>query len=296
LWGGGTWAQVAPEEHWTLFAQVSVTGEYILWDESTYWLDWGATDGAGSTVHKQYLDAEIEEIATDGLVHAFVELPDGTLAWGSDYHVPGTEALVELAPGATEVTVLWTCEDDYPGSPRAYCSSNGLFYDEEGAGSYLYSFWDESVIVEVDRATGANLWWAGDVEDGYAFDPAESQFDFQHGVSYTDTGTLLVSTEGGFGAGSVTMVREYAVDHDTQTLTELWSYGLEENEDAGLNGSAMRLPGGNTLHAAGSVGTIKEVTPDGELAWFLHFESQRGRLLGQTGLIDDLYDLVPPPE
>jgi len=96
------------------------------------------------------------------------------------------------------------------------------------------------------------------VQDGYAFDPEESQFEFQHGISYTDTGTLLVSTEdgGGFGAGSVTMVREYAIGHDTQTLSEVWSYGLKENEDAGLNGSARRLPG-NTLHAAGPVRRIR---------------------------------------
>ncbi len=293
--GRPVWAQVAPEEHWTLFAQVSVTGRYILWDESTYWLDWGANGGAGSTIHRQYLDAEIEEIAADGLVHAFVEHPDGTLAWGSEYHVPGVEALVELPPGAETPTVLWRCDEDYPGSARAYCSSNGLYY-EESTDSYLYSFWDESVVLEVSGADGETRWWAGGADDGYSFDPPDAQFDFQHGISYTDSGTLLVSTEGGSGRDKVTMVREYAVDHKARGLTEVWSYGLDENEGAGLNGQAWRLPGGNTLHATGSVGTIKEITPDGELAWFLEFESERGRLLGRTDMIDDLYELVPPPE
>lgn len=290
--GRPVWASVAPNQHWTLFAQVSVDGTYILWDESTYWLDWGANMGIGSTVHKQYLDAEIEVLPTDGIVHAFVELPDGTLAWGSEYHVPHTEALVELAPGADEVDIIWTCQDDYPGSPGAYCASNGMFY-EESTDSYLYSFWDESVVIEVDRATGDNLWWAGGVQGGYSFDPQESRFSFQHGISYTDEGTLLVHTSG-TGMGSGLEAREYEVDHTTETLHELWSFGLGAGGSMALNGDVWRLPGGNTLHTLGSEGVVIEITPDEEVVWHLDYQAEH--LMGRSGLIDDLYDLVPPPE
>jgi hypothetical protein len=86
--GRPVWASLAPERHWTLFAQISVDGHTILWDESTYWLDWGQNGGEGTTIHRTHLDVEVEEIPADGIVHAFVELPDGTLAWGSEYHVP----------------------------------------------------------------------------------------------------------------------------------------------------------------------------------------------------------------
>ncbi len=183
--GRPVWASLAPDQHWTLFSQISVDGSYILWDESTYWLDWGMSGGSGTTVHKQYLDAEIDVVPADGIVHAFVELPDGTLAWGSEFNTGGDEALVELAPGTEDPVIVWSCEEDYPGGARAYCASNGLFY-RESTDSYLYSFWDESVVIEVDRATGESLWWAGGVDGSYAFEPTDSQFDFQHGVSYTD--------------------------------------------------------------------------------------------------------------
>ena len=289
--GRPVWANVAPNEHWTLFAQLSTDGSAILWDESTYWLNWGSNQGIGSKVHRQYLDEEIEVIPADGIVHAFVELPDGTLAWGSEYHVQGTEALVELAPGAAEPTVLWTCAQDYPGSPGAYCSSNGLFY-EASTDSYLYSFWDESVVVEVDGASGENLWWAGGVQGGYTFDPPTARFNFQHGVSYTDQGTLLLHSGVGGGHGTVA-AREYQVDHDAETLTEIWRHESDDGGPGILNGDVWRLPGGNTLHTLGSGGMVKEITPDGDVVWHLDYESER--LMGSSAIIDDLYDLVPPP-
>lgn len=293
--GRPVWANVAPDEHWTIFAQLSRDGTAILWDESTYWLNWGSNHGIGSKIHRQYLDEEIEVRPADGIVHAFVELPDGTLAWGSEFHVQGTEALVELAPGEDEATVVWTCADDYPGSPAAYCSSNGLFY-EASTDSYLYSFWDESVVVEVDRASGENLWWAGGIPGGYQFVPPTSRFDFQHGVSYTDDGTLLLhSGQGMGGGGHGVSAREYEVDHDAETLTEVWRH---ESDGGGLgmgvlNGDVWRLAGGNTLHTLGSGGLVKEITPDGEEVWVLDFQSER--LLGSSALIEDLYDLVSPP-
>jgi len=286
------WAQVAPNQHWTLFAQVSVSGDAILWDESTYWLDWGRNQGVGSMVHRQHLDAPIESVDTPGIVHAFVELPDGTLAWGSEYHDDGKEALVELAPGAAEAEVIWTCRDDYPGGGGAYCASNGLYYQAE-TDSYLYSFWDESVVIEVDGATGENLWWAGGVSGGYGFSPADSQFDFQHGISYTDAGTLMVSTKPGQGGGNGLMVREYEVDHGARTLNQVWSY--DPGGGSGLNGDAWRLQGGNTLHTLGSAGEVKEIAPSGEVVWHLEYASSRGYLMGRSTLIEDLYDLVAPP-
>ncbi len=290
--GRPVWASVAPDEEWTLFAQLSVDGSTILWDSSTYWQNWGSSGGVGTTIHRTHLDAEVEIIPADGIVHAFVELPDGTMAWGSEYHVDGTEALVELAPGADEVEVIWTCEDDYPGSPRAYCSSNGLYY-QASTDSYLYSFWDESLVVELDGESGENLWYAGGARDGYAFDPEDSQFEFQHGVSYTDTGTLLLHS-GGHGMGTVQMVREYEVDHDSQTLREVWNYGLAEDEQGGLNGDAWRLAGGNTLHTLGSGGMVKEIAPDGTVVWFLDFGGEY--LMGRSTLFEDLWDLVQPRE
>ncbi len=281
--GKAVWASLAPRSHWTLFAQVAVTGDHILWDEATYWSSYD--DGADSTVHRTYLDDEIEEIATPGLHHAFVQLPDETLVWGSQNH-GGYEALVKKAPGQEDETIIWTCEDDWPGS--GHCESNGLFYAED-RDSFLYSFYTNNSVVEVDHATGESLWWAGDVRDGYSFDPPASKFSWQHGISYTDQGNLLVSTHARSDNGSnTTKVIEYEVDHKAQLLTDVWSY--DPYAYASTNGDAWRLDNGNTLHLVGSASEIFEVTSEGEVVW--HLDYGQTQLLGRGELIEDLYDLV----
>ena len=275
--GRPIWARTAPQQNWTLYAQVSVSKDHILWDNATAWSQWD--HGAGSRVHRTYLDAEIESIATPGLHHAFVELPDGTLAWGSRYHNE-EESLVEKAPGATEETIIWVCNS-------WYCESNCLYY-QEATNTYLYSFYTSNTLFEVDRATGESIWWAGGTDGGYDFDPADSKFYWQHGVTYTAAGTLLLSTAAKHTFTS--MVREYTVDHKTKTLTQIWSY--DAGEHAATNGDAWRLSNGNTLHTLGSAGVIVEADSNGTEVWRLDFNGNY--LLGRSEFIEDPYTLVQP--
>ncbi len=281
--GRPVWAALSPDRDWTIFAQVAVTGDHLLLDQATYWSQWDG--GAGSQVIRRYLDEPIEAIATPGLHHAFVQLPDETLAWGSQYH-GGGEALVEKAKGSETITTLWTAQGDWPGSGRDP-ESNGLFYSKE-RNSYLYSFYTNSSVVEVDRATGESLWWAGEVSGGYSFSPSSAQFTWQHGISYTDAGTLLVSTHK--LDNSMTIAREYEVDATNKKLTNIWSY--DSGVYADTNGDTWRLSNGNTLHTVGSSGHLFEVDPDSNIVW--HLDWNANKLLGRSQLIEDLYALVSP--
>jgi len=192
---------------------------------------------------------------------------------------------VERGPKDADERIIWTCRDDWPNSGD--CESNGLYYSED-RDTFLYSFYTNSSIVEVDHSTGESLWWAGEVRDGYAFDPSDSQYFWQHGVSYTSAGTLLVSTAN--SSYTDTLVREYLIDHDAETLHEVWSY--DADAFASTNGDAWRLPNGNTLHILGSASKIREVEEDGTPVWDVDFESTR--LLGRGQFIQDLYALVSP--
>jgi hypothetical protein len=288
--GRVVWANRTPDQHWTLFAQVAASGDHILWDQATFWAEWD--DGADSVVHAAWLDEEIEIVPTPGLHHAFVQLPDGTLAWGSQDH-GGGEALVQLAPGAADEEVLWTVSQDWPPGNGGWQGpeSNGLFY-VEGADSFLYSYYTNNSVVEVERAGGTSVWWAGDAQGGYAFDPPSAQFEWQHGISYTDAGTLLVSSEHSDGGPSHTWLLEYEVDHGAQTLRLVW--GSDSGVAADTNGQAWRLSNGNTLHVVGSAGVVREVDPAGEDVWRVEYGNQY--LLGHGQLIEDLYALVKPTE
>ena len=295
-WSGGTywtfiidrqarvvWFQRTTDDHWTLYTQISVTGDHFLVDEATYWAS-GFDDGAGSQVHRMYLDAPIESIPTPGLHHAFIEMPDGTLTWGSQDHGNG-EALVEKAPGQVDDTVVWRCPQEW--FTWGQCESNSMYYDAS-RDTYLYSFYTNSTLVELDRTTGDNLWWAGEEPGGYDFDPPNSEFSWQHGITWTPQGTLLLSTEG--GNPTTTWVREYIVDDVDQTLTEVWNFNSGVRADT--NGDARRLANGNTLHVVGSASQIIEVDPYGTPVWRVEF--QYDKLMGRGQFIEDLYDLVSP--
>lgn len=311
-WTGGTywtfvadragrvvWAKKAPSNHWTLYATLARSGDHLLWDEATYWSDFG--NGEEGKIHRTYLDQEIEVIDTPGLHHAFVELPDGTLVWGSKAH-GGVEALVEKAPGAATETVIWTCRNDWPNSIDGWgqCESNGIYW-VEATDTFLYSFYTNNSIVEVDHATGESLWWAGDVPGGYSFVPANAEFEWQHGVSYTATGTLLVSSEwdGGVGGPVRTWLLEYEVDPIDGTLGLVWA--SDSGVKADTNGHAWRLANGNTLHIVGAASVVREVdTAADEDVWRLEFpacgDPNNCNLLGGGEFLTDLYALLAPTE
>jgi len=283
--GRMVWAKRVPAQHWTLFASLAKDGTHFIWDESTKWSD--GDHGAGSTLHRTYLDEEIEEISVPGLHHAWIERPDGTFVWGSKDH-GGAEALVERMPGQVGETVLWTCEDDWS---LGYCESNGLFYSA-ARDTYLYSFYTNHTLVEIDRLGGATRWWAGERGGGYDFVPSNSQFRWQHGVSWTDAGTILVTTEGS-NFPVTTFVREYELNATTGDLTDIWNY--DSTNYAQYNGQTWRLDSGNTLHIIGTSGHIREVDASGNTVWHVRMDiNNDSPLLGQGEFIDDLYSLVAP--
>ena len=280
--GRAVWALETPDERWTMYAQIARSGDHILWDANTYWSEWD--DGAASRVFRRTLDQEWDNLSTPGLHHAFVQLPDGRLAWGSQDH-GGEEALVVKGFDEVDETVLWTCASDWPGSGD--CASNGLYY-HDATDRFLFSFYSNNTLVEIDHATGQSLWWAGEVDGGYTFAEGSLAFTWQHGVSWTEAGTLLLSSHVIDGGVDDTRVIEYQVDHDSRQLTQVWSYS--PGVYAGTNGDAWRLDNGNTLHTLGSAGHVFEVDPAGETVW--HLSYAEAHMMGRSEWIPDLYALV----
>lgn len=292
-WGEGTfwvflldrqgrvvWALLTPDR--CLFPQVSATGDYLLWDQATYWSDFDG--GEGSTIHYTWLDEEFDVVEAPGVHHPFVQHPDGTLAWTSRIH-GGDEAVVEKAPGQLDETVVWTCGSDWPEGAGYNCHNNGMYY-RPSTETYLLSFPLWSAVVEATRG-GESLWYAGSwIDGGYDFEPYNQAFTWEHGVSFTDADTLLLSGNLGYS----TWCLEYEVDTTTGALTFLW--GSDSGVLLSNSGQCWRMEGGNTLHIVGDAGVIREVDAAGEDVWRLSYPNSN--LLGQGQLIDDLYALVKP--
>lgn len=271
------WASRSGPGEWTLFTQLSVNRDHVILD----------IVGNPSAAIRTYLDAPIETIEMPGHHHGFIELPDGTLAWGQHLGSDFFESILEKAPGSDEIRTVWSCNSwrEVQG-----CRSNALEYDPV-RDVYWFSFYSNSSVAEINRTTGELVGFSdlqGSPPLEYTFDPPDSAFTWQHGPRVLPNGNLLISNDD--RARSTTKVSEYTLDRETRVFTEVWSY--DPQVLAEFNGDVLRLDNGNTMHSLGAAGTIYEVDDAGTKMWEIAFG--RGHQVARLDVIEDLYTLVAP--
>ena len=285
--GRVVWARETPRQHFTLQAKLAVDGSSILVDENTFWSMWDFD--TPSQVHRLFLDnsqGTSREILDAN--HTFTELPDGRLAW---WAMPGDgEGELRVLEEDGSWRTVWSCHDFFDQHELdGSCLGNTVSWRGDDD-SFLVSLALQDLVLHIDHATGQTLDSFGQRATSWDFDPPESGFWMQHGVAFTDTGTLLLSSHVSEDDDEG-VVREYSLDPESQVLREVWSYGVGLGVSAGLGGEALRLPGGNTLHNYGTTPRVKEITPEGTVAWDVAWPDER--LLGHTSWLEDLYELLP---
>ncbi len=283
--GRVVWARQTPGNDWTIYCQTNRAGDELMLDHSTYWADWD--EGRGSQIVRMKIDGTVVDVVeAPGLHHPFIDLPDGSIAYGRAQG--NSETLERINPDGSQDTI-WDCDDFHSEmGAQAECQSNSLWWHEE-TDTFLFSFFMTSEVVRIDHATGETLAAWGRMADSWDFDPIQSKFSWQHGPTITDEGTLLLSLE---SASYETEVREYEIDEDGETLHMVWSFGEGEGVHGETAGEAWRLVNGNTLHNYGSATRLREITPEGEVVWDVYWPGRK-RLLGHTTFVEDLYALAP---
>lgn len=253
------------------------------------------------------MDTTVESIRTEEAHHAFEELPDGTLAWlAVDIRTTDTwgdvvgDRIVERAPDGTTRDLFSTWDwfeveenDNFDAGfyPQGHDWTHGdsLSWSQE-RDSYLISFRNLDMVAEVDRSTGTLLDVLGGEDSTYTFDPPESAFTYPHSVQWLDSGHLLLTSSGEHDGAMQTWASEYQVDREAGVLTEVWTYGRGEGYFAYALGGARRLESGNTLVNWGTVGLLREITPDGQVVW--EMKADMGNYFGRTTLVQDPTSLL----
>ncbi len=286
--GRVVWAWETPFQRATIHARVARTGTEFLLDYGSFYAIFDG--GAESQVARLKIDGtEVALYDTPGLHHPFTDTPDGGLLWGA--HNGGWNTLRHMEPDGN-TTDIWSCAafyEEIKEDGEYTCSSNTVTWDD-ASGHVLFSLYSSDSVVEIDPASGESLRWFGHIPEAWSFAPEDSAFWWQHGVHYTEQGTMLVSAKETRN-GTETVVREYELDEDSQALVQIWSFGDGEGVYGPEMGEAHRLGNGNTLHNYGSGARVREVTPAGELVWDLTFSS--GTYLGRSTPIADLYAFAP---
>ncbi len=283
--GRPVWAWPTPQQLSTAHPRISQDGGSILLDYNSFFS--GLDGGAASHVRRMGIDGSLlERWHTPGLHHAYTDLDDGSIAWHSLEQDP--ELRVAQGDGSWET--IWRCDEFYDQlGLKEQCGANSLTW-HPAHGHLLLSIYSTDTVVEIDPQRGSTQRWFGHSAGSWDFEPLESAFWWQHGAHYTDAGTLLLSAQGS-AIDEETVVREYALDPSTRTLRQIWSFGEGEGLYGSHLGEAHRLPGGNTLHNYGTGARLREVTPEGEVAWDVAFSP--GTWLGRSTPIEDLYALLP---
>ncbi|MCH7702468.1 MAG: hypothetical protein IID37_12355 [Planctomycetes bacterium] len=285
------WYRTPQGGHFMLVPRVARSGNHMLFDIDTYWS--GGGGNPTSTINRVTIANEVfESIEVVGLHHGWDEFNDGTIIWGKNPSGFDHEELWAIDPEGNS-WMIWDSDTwNVPGT----VAGNAVTLEKSDT-TVLLSFWTNDSAVEIDVATGEILRTFGDVPGSWSFDPQDSQFWFAHGVHYTEANTLLVSSHllPGFGQpDNEQRIREYALDDDSQTLTQIWVYGEGANIYAPTWGEAIRLDNGNTLFNTGSDPMIREVTSDGDTVWEVRWDDGGGfeqRLVGDMTILEGLEDL-----
>jgi arylsulfate sulfotransferase len=137
--------------------------------------------------------------------------------------------------------------DSFDPLPYDITHSNALYYDEE-SDHIIVSANVQCAIYKVDMATGELKWILGDPiqwRSPWSEKLLEPQGDLiwpchQHGIELTPDGTLLVFDNGGSRhippqepqptEDRFSRAVEYSIDEEAGTVSEVWSYGPEQEE------------------------------------------------------------------
>lgn len=279
------WALESPFDRSFMHARVAWDKKTLLLDHNAAWPD---NEADASEVVRTWIDGTVDHVfPTPGLHHPFTDLPDGSIAYGAEEPF-GEHILIAHEDG--EVEDIFDCQAWLASvGGFGYCASNTITYIE-ATNKFLFSHYPFETIIEVDRDTGNVERWWGDANSTWDFNPPDSKFTWQHGANITPEGHLLTSCDT-IGGTVETVVREYRIDDEHETLHQEKTYGFGEDLYGGVMGEAYYLPNGNLLRNTGAVARVQEFTPDGAVVWDVEWFNGA---IGRSMPIVDLYALEPP--
>jgi hypothetical protein len=164
-----------------------------------------------------------------------------------------------------------------------YAHINSIDVDDNG--DWIVSVKRKSQVIKIERDTGDVVWRLGGQTSDFEIenDPLGS-FCQQHTASFLDNGHILVFDNGGLCSHaldrSYSRVAEYALDFDQMTAELVWTYEPSDPIFAEIQGSAQRLPNGNTFVGWGPAAphVATEVDPDGNVVFNLDGYGPDGEL------------------
>ncbi|HEV2209699.1 MAG TPA: arylsulfotransferase family protein [Verrucomicrobiae bacterium] len=178
--------------------------------------------------------------------------------------------IIQELDAQRNVVFQWRSWDHYPFTSRWVNSTaavisgfhlNCVFEDTDGNLVISTPNW----VKKISRQTGQILWHLGGTENQFTFvgvSPQEGTNDFAgHDINRLPNGHVLIYNNSTFGPGATSKAHEYALDETNLIATHIWTYTPNPAVSGPSQGSAQRLPNGNTFVGwGGTVGVSPACT------------------------------------
>jgi len=169
---------------------------------------------------------------------------------GGDPNAMVNETVVQEFTAAGDLILQWRAWDNYDISDENgntdFPHMNAIDVDEDG--NILVSSRHLSEVTKINRDTGEIIWRLGGAHSSFSFpdDPLKGP-SFQHNISALGNGHYLVFDNGNYHTPQVSRAVEYQLDLTNMTAGVAWQFRDTPDKYTYYQGSAQRLPSGNTL-------------------------------------------------
>lgn len=162
----------------------------------------------------------------------------------------GTETVVQGFTAAGDLILQWRSWDNYdirdqlPNTELTHM--NAIDVDDDG--NVLVSARHQSEITKFNRDTGEVIWRLGGAHNSFTYknDPLNGT-SWQHNISALGNGHYLMFDNGNYHSPALSRAVEYQLDLTQMTATLVWQFRDTPDKYSYWQGSAERLPTGNTL-------------------------------------------------
>lgn len=265
----------------------SASAARIDWDSKYVWMVTGnpfGGQGSGEVTRVSIDGTDVQSISgTSESHHDLAPLPGGGVA--ILLHGNNCSEILELGPDLSVQNTI-DLSSAYVGTQG--CHANSILYHPDDD-TYTVSDRSANLYVKIDRADGALHWQFGGNNPLGEHIPED--WAVNHGHHVLDNGNFLFFNNNGIGGGGGpggpaggSPVHEYALDLQSFTATQVFTYTAAGGNSTTSLGDVQRLPNGNTLVTYSNEGIMHEVDGAGEVVQVISIPGALGYSIHRESL------------
>jgi hypothetical protein len=201
--------------------------------------------------------------------------PDAEVVSNHIAHMDADHNLIWIWRGWDHIEITDASNWDLTDRFIDFMHTNAIDFDLDG--NILISSRHLSEITKINRQTGDIMWRLGGKKDYFTWVNDDDRISYQHDIRSLPNGNYTIFDNGNFHEPHFARALEMELDTENWIATKVWEFRDSPDRQSWGEGSARRLPNGNTLiNWQDGAHPFTEVRPNGEKAFEAGFLPRRG--------------------